>query len=346
MIVPRFAPLLALAALAALPTLPGAVALDPALPEYRAAAKVSGEIVAWGEPPFEGLVTRWRDAFRRHHPDVAFRHFLKGSGTAGGALYTGAANVGLFGRELHAAEVVTWRRIFAYDPLGFSVAGGSFATFPETVAPAILVNAANPLARISFAQLDALYSHDRLRGAPARIAKWGELGLTGEWADRPITLYGLDPETGTAQYLRERVLLNGRWQLDAQLPPSAPKNRYAGSGRDASAALVTALENDRYAIGLAGFRNLTPRLKALAVSEADAGPFVAGSPATVLDRSYPLSRLVYLFVNKAPGQPWDPKLREFLRFVLSRDGQACIVDAGIYLPLPESVVRGQLKKLE
>ena len=196
MILWRLAPLFALAAL---PTLAGAVGLDSTLPEYRATTKVSGEIVVWGEPPFEGLVIRWRGAFRRHHPEVTFHHFLKGSGTAVGALYTGVANIGLFGRETHAAEVVTWRRIFAYDPLGFSVASGSFATFPETVAPAVLVNAVNPLDRISFAQLDALYSHGRKRGAPARIVKWGELGLTGEWAERPITLYGLDPETGTVR---------------------------------------------------------------------------------------------------------------------------------------------------
>jgi phosphate transport system substrate-binding protein len=315
------------------------------IPEYKARSTASGAIVAWGEPPFEPLVEKWAQAFQLHHPNVTVQHFLKGSGTAVGALYTGVANVGFFGREITPVEIVTWKRIFPYEPLVFAIATGSFAAFAETVAPAVLVNIENPLDHISFRQLDAIYSYDRKRGSPTNFTKWGQLGLTGVWADRPITIYGLDPDTGTVQFLRTRVLQGGRWSYEPRLPTAAPQTRYRGSGRDASEALVDAIERDSAAIGIAGFRNLTPKLKALRVGETDDGPFVAGTTGTVRDRTYPLSRLVYLFVNKDPNKPWDPVVYEFVSFVLSTEGQEIIAKTGVYLPLPGALVQQERVRL-
>ena len=306
---------------------------------------VSGEIVCWGEPPFEKVVDEWGKEFDARHPDIKVRHFLKGSATSVGALYTGVANVGLLGRELHRNEIVTWKRIFPYEPLVFAVATGSFDRFAETVAPAIVVNARNPISGISFKQLDAIYSYDRRRGAPEHISTWGQLGVAGEWSRQPITIYGLDPDTGTADFLKTLVLKDGRWSYDARIPKGAPDARYSGSGRDAADALVRAIENDPYAIGIAGFRNLTAKLKALPVSEADAGPFVAGSLETVMDRTYPLSRNVYLFVNKNPKKAWDPVVLEFVKFVLSLEGQEAITRAGVYYPLPRERLEQERRKL-
>lgn len=325
--------------------LPLASARDAALPPYVPEAQVSGELVAWGDNPGDRLFEMWSQAFAKHHPDIRARHFMKGTSTAVGALYTGTANIGVFGREIRRLEITSWKRMFAYEPLGFAVATGSYDEFAKTVAPAILVNRANPLQQISLTQLDALYSHDRKRGAPRNVTNWGELGLTGDWADKPITIYGLDEDTGTAQYVSHRVFQGGRWSYDVELPPGAPEKMYAGSGRDAADALVRAIEDDPYAIGIAGFRNLTPKLKALAVGETDAGPFVEGTRTTVRDRTYPLSRLIYIFVNHDPAKPWDPKIREFLSFVLSREGQAVVAKEGGYLPLPPEVVRQERTKL-
>ena len=321
--------------------------VDARLPDYVPASVVSGELVAWGDGWIEDLWKLWGKAFAARHPGVSFRSFLKGTSTAVGALYTSTANIGLFGREIRPLEVVSWHRIFpGYDPLGFAVAGGGYDAFAKTSAPAILVNAENPIQRISLTQLDAMWSHDRKRGGAAPITKWGQLGLTGEWADKPITIYGLDENTGTAQYLEARVLKEGRWSYNVKVPPGAPESMYKGSGRDAADALVRALETDKYAIGVAGFRNVTPKVKALAVAETDGGPFITGTRQTVLDRTYPLSRQIYIFVNKDPKKPWDPKIYEFLSFILSRQGQEAVAEEGGYLPLPASIIVAERAKLK
>jgi phosphate transport system substrate-binding protein len=170
--------------------------------------------------------------------------------------------------------------------------------------------------------------------------------LTGAWANRPIKVYGLDENTGTAQYFASRVLEEGRWNCDLELPPGAPQTMFRGSGGKAADALIEALQHDPYAIGIGGFRNAGSELKALAVGEKDSGPFIQGTKATVADRSYPLSRNIYLFVDKDPAKAWDPKVQEFLRFVLSSRGQAGIAEEGGYLPLPGAVVAQEREKVQ
>lgn len=314
------------------------------LPDYKPAQPVSGTLRAWGDPAFDALWGLWTAAFAEYHPKTEFTHFFRGTSTAVGALYTGTADVGLFGREIRKLERTSWKRVFAHKPQGFAVATGAFDTFAKTVAVAILVHADNPLARIDFAQLDAIYSADRKRGRPEPITRWGQLGLSGQWADKPIHVYGLDPDTGTAQHMRIRVLLDGAWSANATLPPGAPTDMYAGSGGHAAEALVEALSTDPYAIGIAGFRNLGPNIKALAVSE-DGVHFYPGSRETTRTREYPLSRNVYAFVREAPGTTWNPIVREFMRFTLSRQGQQAVEREGDYLPLPASIVDAELTRL-
>ncbi len=336
---------LSVAALLAGPPLRAGSQPADTLPAYRAAGMVSGRIVVWGDDAFQPLMERWARDFQARQPGVSFRLFLKGSSTAIGALYTGTAQIGCYGREIRPLEIVSWRRIFDYDPLGFPVATGGYNRYNRTNAVAILVNRSNPLRHITLAQLDAIYSRDRRRGAPVAITRWGQLGLTGAWADRPITVYGLDENTGTAQFFWLRVLDRGRWRCDLRLPKGAPHRMYAGSGNAAANALVQAIAADPAAMGLATFRNLAPTNRALAVGATAAGPFVEGTPETVADRSYPLSRLVYVYVNHDPAKPWDPKVREFLRFIFSREGQADIARDGGYFPLPAGLVEEQVDKL-
>ncbi len=316
------------------------------LPAYQPGRQVTGQLTVWGDDALVGLMTIWARDFQRLQPGVSFHIFLRGTSTAVGALYTGTAQIGLFGREIRPLEIVSWKRIFSYPPLGFTIATGSYDQFAKTVAVAMLVNQANPLEHISLRQLDAIYSRDRRRGAPSRIVTWGQLGLTGAWASRPIKIYGLDENTGTAQYFASRVLEEGRWNCDLDLPRGSPQTMFRGSGGKAADALVEALQHDPYAVGIGGFRNAGSGLKALAVGEKDSGPFIQGTKATVADRSYPLSRNIYLFVNKDPAEAWDPKIEEFLRFVFSSQGQAGVAEEGGYLPLPRAMVAEGRKKLE
>ncbi len=314
------------------------------LPVYRPAATATGSIVTWGDPAFGKMMEGWADGFRSYHPEVRFETFLRGTSTAVGALYTGVAQLGLFGREIRRLERTSWKRMFPYQPTEFTVATGSYNEFAKTVAVAVLVNAGNPLAAITLQQLDAIYSRDRKRGAPEPVRRWGQLGLGGEWAGKPLTIFGLDEDTGTANHLQSRLLLDGRWAVDVELPPGAPTEMYAGSGGHAADALVQALLADRYAIGFGGFRNLAPGLKALAVADGG-GRYVEGTRETVTSREYPLSRSVYAVVNKAPDAAWDPKIRELMSFVLSREGQQVVAAEGGYLPLVARIVEAERAKL-
>ena len=314
------------------------------LPEYEPQAELSGKLVAWGDPAFQELWDGWVKQFGQFHPQLEFDSFLRGTSTAVGGLYTGVADIGLFGREIRKLERTSWKRIFDHQPEGFAIATGAFDTFAKTVAVAVLVNADNPLTELSFDQLDAIYSAERRRGYPEPITRWGQLGLTGEWADAPIHAYGLDRDTGTAQHMWLRVLQEGPWSDRAVLPKGAPTRMYAGSGGHAAEALVTTLESDRHGIGLAGFRNLTKDLKAVPIVE-DSGHAVTGTRETTASREYPLSRSVYAFVREAPHTRWDPKVKEFMRFVLSRAGQSVVAAEGDYLPLPESVAGPELERL-
>lgn len=323
--------LLAAAGLAAQPT-PAEVAA--AWPPYRPHALVSGRLVFWGDDAFDRQMPAWAAAFRRFQPGLRLRWFLKGSSTAVGALYTGTAQIGFLGREIRPLEIVSWKRIFPYPPLVLPVATGGFDVYNGTNSAAILVNARNPLRRITLAQIDAIYSHDRRRGAPAPITTWGGLGLGPPWADRPITVYGLVEDTGTAQFLQARVLEEGRWSYQVRLAPGAPAGMYQGSGNDTALRLERALASDPYAIGLGTIRSVKPGIKALAVGRTDAGPFVADTRETTLDRTYPLARLVYVAVNQDPNGAWDPRVREFLSFLFSREGQSAVANVGFYFPLP------------
>jgi phosphate transport system substrate-binding protein len=319
--------------------------VDPALPPYEPLESVTGTLTAWGDPAFQALWAGWTEAFTEFHPKMTYDHFLVGTSTAVGALYTKTADIGLFGREIRRLEKTSWKRVFTHQPVGFAIATGSFDVFAKTVAVALLINAANPLRHLTFRQLDAIYSKDLRRSGPEPIRTWGQLDLTGTWADAPIKIYGLDPDTGTAQHVRLRVLLDGRWADDVSLPKGAPAEMYAGSGGHAADALVTALETDRYAIGIAGFRNLTPKLKAVAVAENDGDEPVEGSWDSTRSRRYPLSRSVYAFVREQVDTPWDPKLREFTRFLLSREGQAVVAAEGDYHPLPARIVNTELQRV-
>jgi phosphate transport system substrate-binding protein len=315
------------------------------LPAYRPGARAAGTVVTWGDPAFGVLMDGWTAGFRSFQPGVRFETFLRGTSTAVGALYTGVAQLGLFGREIRRLERTSWKRMFPYQPTELTVATGSYDQFAKTVAVAVLVSAGNPLNGITLRQLDAIYSRDRRRGAPEPIRRWGQLGMGGEWADRPVTILGLDEDTGTANHLQSRLLLGGRWAVDVELPPGAPTEMYAGSGGHAADALVSALLADPCAIGFGGFRNLTAGLKALPVADED-GRYVEGTRETVASREYPLSRSVYAVVNRAPDAAWDPRIREFMSFVLSREGQQVVAADGGYLPLVASAVEAERAKLD
>lgn len=321
-------------------------AIDPAVAAYQPGPTIVGDLRAWGYQSFRETMKVWAERFEGHYPGIRFgTKFVTGTSPANAAILTSVAEFGLFGREIRPGEIISFGRVYPYEQLPFRVAGGAFDTPNKTPALGVYVHRDNPLRQLSLTQLDALYSRDRLRGGGEAIRTWGQLGLTGEWADKPITIYGMPPVFGTAEFLRLRILRDGAWAAEVKLPPGSPTHLGLTAGEEYSHAAVKAMEADKYAICFLVGHYATSQMRSLSLAEKEASPYFAYNRENVLTRDYPLSRIVYIVVNKDPTKPWDPKVREFLAYVLSREGQQAIVDAGTFTPLPESVLEIERRKL-
>ena len=346
----------------------------------RPLAPVPGAVRIWGNETMAGVVRRWAEGFARHHPDARIETRMTGGDVAIGALATGKADIALLGREASPQEVKAFEWIYRYRPEPIEVLNGSLDQPGCSAALAILVHRSNPLSALTMAQLDGLFSAD-LRGdgkqrsgdfgevcdihvSPAHtdvahlgkncLRTWGQLGLTGDWAERTIYLYSPDAETGTGVFFRSAALGGTRklnWErlteVEDSKGPGAPPH-------DAGRKLAARVAADPSGIAVAPLVAPLPaevRVVALAVREGDAA--VLPSPESLVARRYPLGRAVRAYVNAAPEKPPDPKMArqldagvaEFLRYVLSPEGQDAAAADGRYLPLG-SEASAQLARLK
>jgi phosphate transport system substrate-binding protein len=314
------------------------------LPSYQPKTPTTGTIRTWGHVFVKDAMTKWEDGFRKYHPGAKFEDNLVSSAAAMGALYAGAADIGFIGREVRPMEVAGYKRVMKHPPLGLRVMTGSYAHADKLIALGIFVHKDNPLAMLSYSQLDAIFGGENLR-AGKRIRTWAELRVAGNWAKRPIQVYTGVLDAAPALFFSQEVmkgslLWNGDLRYFDDLPVTGAKDIDAGQ------RIIDALANDRYGIALsgAGFRN--PRVKLVAIGLEEAGPFIDPTPENVAHRTYPFTRSVWLYVNREPGKELDPKVAEFLRFVLSREGQALVRLDGDYFPLTANVAREELGKLD
>jgi phosphate transport system substrate-binding protein len=209
----------------------------------------------------------------------------------------------------------------------------------------VFVHKDNPLAKLTMAQLDAIFGCDRRRGAPQAIRRWGQLGLTGEWADHPIHVYGYNFDTGMARFFRLTVLEDSfRW--NSELKDFDNGHDAHGEVINAGVYVLDALAKDRYGIAFANVLYGNPSVKTIALSGTPDGPYIEPTRENVWRRAYPITRNTNVVLNREPERPIDPKLKEFVRYLLSREGMAAVVDDGSYLPLTRELVREQLRKLE
>lgn len=303
--------------------------LDPALPVYqrRTDVHLSGHFVGAASNVLPDLVLQWIAAFKQYYPEVTIDVPPPFSGSLGAKkLIAGTVDFVFISREQIPADVATFHAKYGYNPLSIPVSGGSFRHYGFLDAIAFFVNDANPLRRISFNQLDALLSTTRWRGG-APIRTWGDLGLTGGWADKPIDVWAVKPWNGFEEFVRERVLSTdghrGEWRPDLNYVRTV-------------IPVAAHVAQDRYAIGYAGLAFLKPGVRVLALATTTGGPYLKPSYENVARATYPLSRLVYINVNRSPGHPLNPALAEFIKFILSRQGQQIVRNEAIYLPLRES----------
>jgi phosphate transport system substrate-binding protein len=312
---------------------------------YQPQAVEPGVVRSWGHVFLKKVMLSWESAFEAYHPGVTFSDNLVSSAAATGALFTNTADLGILGREIRPLEVAGYNRVMKHKPFPLEVMTGSWANADKSVALGIFVSADNPLTKISYAQLDAVFGAEHLRGEKANIRTWGELGLTGRWANQPIHVYTGELDAAPAFYFSQNVMHGSLLWNDA-LTHFDDINRSDGTVYEAQQHIVDALAKDSYGIALSGAGVPHPGTKLLAVSTDDRGLGVMPTIATVEDRSYPLSRSVWIYTNQAPGHPLDPRTKEFLRFIFSREGQTLVLQEGEYMPVTPAMAAEQLKKLQ
>jgi phosphate transport system substrate-binding protein len=300
----------------------GAVAVDPDLPAYAKTSGVSGSLSSVGSDTLNNLMTLWAEAFGRQYPSVRVQIEGKGSSTAPPALIEGTAQIGPMSREMKPSEVDAFEEAFGYQPTRIRVAIDALAVY---------VHKDNPLERLTLPEVDAIFSKTRACGYPEDVATWGGAGLEGEWAARPLSLYGRNSASGTYGYFKEHALCDGDYKDTVKEQPG-------------SASVVNGVTGDLAGIGYSGIGYKTSGVKTLALAREEGAEFYGTDSETVLAGDYPLARFLYLYVNRAPNQPLDPLVRELLTFVLSVEGQRIVVKDG-YLPLSAAIAREELAKI-
>lgn len=313
----------AIAGTLAIPAFSQAVKMDPKLGAYKKTSGVSGNLSAIGSDTLNNLMTLWAEGFRKQYPNVKIQIEGKGSSTAPPALISATAQLGPMSRLMKPSEIDEFEKKFGYKPTPVKVAVDGLAVF---------VHKDNPIEKLTLPQVDAIFSKGRKGGAPAEIATWGDLGLGGAWASRPISLYGRNSASGTYGYFKEHALYKGDFKDTVKEQPG-------------SAAVVQGITADKFGIGYSGIGYKTSGVKTVRLAAKEGGEFFGDDAENVYAGTYPLARYLYVYVNKAPGKPLDPLVREFLRYVLSREGQEGVVKDG-YLPLPAKVVAEELGRLE
>ena len=303
-------------------------------------AELTGVIRIAGNAELGSRVTRWADAFQRLHPGVRVETHLTGSDTGIAALYTGKADVALLGRSPTLIEIQAFEWIHHAKPMQVEVLTGSLDRPGRSPALVVLVHRDNPLRTLTVAQLEAVFGTEHRR-SPENIRTWGQLGLTGEWADRPINLYAPDAMSGTGRFFRQIVLGDSRMMNWAALTEFTDSTAHP---HNAGAQVVAALAPDRYGLAVANLGYSDGQVRPLALVVAAGADPIFATRDTLVTRAYPLARAVIACCNRAPGAPLDPVVREFLRLVLSPDGQQDQGDG--YLPLSPANVAKQLSQLQ
>ncbi|MBK6403619.1 MAG: phosphate ABC transporter substrate-binding protein PstS family protein [Holophagales bacterium] len=318
----RIAPALVAAVLLAGPAVGQTVQVDPAIQPYKPVSGVSGNLSSIGSDSLNNLMTLWAEKFNKMYPNVKIQIEGKGSSTAPPALISATAQLGPMSRAMKGSEIDEFEKKYGYKPTQVRVAVDALAVF---------VNKDNPVACLTMQQVDGAFSKSRRAGYKENVKTWGQLGLTGDWASRPVSLFGRNSASGTYGFFKEHVLKNGDYKDEVKEQPG-------------SASVVQGVTVDRYAMGYSGIGYATAGVKALPLAAKQGDKCYPASPEEAYSGNYPLARFLYVYVNRAPGKPLDPIVGEFLKLVLSKDGQEVVVKDG-YFPLPSKIEQEELAKL-
>lgn len=297
-----------------------AIDIDSRYQPYQQTSGVSGSLKSIGSDTLNNLMTLWSEGFRAKYPTVKIEVEGKGSSTAPPALIAGTSQLGPMSREMKSAEIDSFEQKFGYKPTQVRVAVDALAVF---------IHKDNPLTCLTLTQIDGMFSKGRLSGSPA-ITTWGQLGLKGEWADKPISLFGRNSASGTYGYFKEVTMLNGDYSDSVKEQPG-------------SSAVVQGVAADKYAIGYSGIGYKTADVKAVDIADRN-GQCQAANQQNAYTGAYSIARFLYIYVNKNPSEALSPLLGEFFSFVLSKDGQQDTSKDG-YFPMPYVYANQERAKL-
>src|SRR5687767_3883991 len=299
------------------------VKLDPGLTVYRPVSGVSGNLSSVGSDTLNNLMTLWAESFNKHYPNAKIQIEGKGSSTAPPALISGTAQLGPMSRPMKGTEIDQFEKKYGYKPTAIRTSVDALAVF---------VNKDNPVKCMTVAQVDAVFSKSRRYGHKEDVKTWGQLGLTGEWANKPISLYGRNSASGTYGFFKEHALKNGDYKDEVKEQPG-------------SASVVQGATVDSFAMGYSGIGYATAGVRAVPLAEKEGAKCYEADPDNSYAGSYPLSRFLYVYVNKAPGKPLDPLSREFVKLMVSKEGQEVVIKDG-YFPIPASIAKEELNKVQ
>ena len=288
------------------------VKVDVRRPEYKGTTGVSGKIKSIGSDTMNNEMTLWAEGFAKFYPNVQAAIEGKGSTTAPPALLEGTAQFGPMSREMNGKEIDDFKKRFGYAP----------TALPSSIDMlAVYVHKDNPIKGLTFQQMDAIFSKTRKGGYKTNVKTWGDLGLDGEWKDKPIALYGRNAASGTYDFFKEHVLGNGDYKDEVK--------EQTGSSK-----VVQGVAGDKYGIGYSGIGYKTADVRVVPLAKGAGSDFVPAEPDKAHAGEYPLARTLFVYVNYKPGAELDPLRREFIRYIYSKQGQADVLKAG-YLPIGE-----------
>jgi phosphate transport system substrate-binding protein len=296
--------------------------LDPNLPTYTKASGVSGNMSSVGSDTLANLMTLWAEEFKRMYPNVNVQIQAAGSSTAPPALTEGTSNFGPMSRKMKDKEIEAFEKKYGYKPTAVAVAIDALAVFAHKD---------NPIKGLSIPQVDAIFSSTRKCGAAEDITTWGQAGVEGSLADKTIQLFGRNSVSGTYGYFKSKALCKGDFRNNVNEQPG-------------SASVVQSVSTSLNGLGYSGIGYKTSSVRALPLAKKEGDAFVEATPENAVNGTYPLSRFLWVYVNKKPGQPLAPMDAEFLKMVMAKVGQEVVVKDG-YIPLPAKVVEKQMADL-
>jgi len=297
------------------------VQVDPALDSYKQVAGVSGSLKSIGSDTLNNLMTLWAEGYNAMYPNVKIEIEGKGSSTAPPALIAGTSQFGPMSRPMKSKEIDQFEKKYGYKPLAVRSAIDALAVY---------VHKDNPVECLTLQQVDAIFSKTRKGGLDKDIKTWGEVGLTGDWAARPISIYGRNSASGTYGYFKEVALFDGDYKDGVKEQPG-------------SSTVVQGVASDLAGIGYSGVGYKTADVKFVALSAGPGKPCFLPDAQNASTGDYPISRFLYIYVNKNPNQPLDPLRGEFIKFIYSQQGQQAVVKDG-YFPVIKALADDDLKR--